>query len=98
MISSRTSLPPEEIPAEGPKSREAVFRVDVMFDDVEGEVVEAAETPDGDREKYRMAQSMILHQQEDGGKQAKNEEQHPFEFDDIWIGEITGGGTCRRCT
>ena len=48
------------VSCERPQAGEAEGRVDVVFDDIEGEVVEAAEGPDCDAEQYEQFQGRLV--------------------------------------
>ena len=54
------------------------MRVDVMFDDIEGEIVDAAETPDGQNEEEKFLEGRIFSDEEKGTCQADEDEEECF--------------------
>jgi hypothetical protein len=63
------------------KSRETIHGVDIAFEDVEREIVEAAEGPDRDHQKARHSKRRALEKHQDRRKQTQKEEQKAFGFD-----------------
>lgn len=86
----------EQISGERPQAGEAVAGIDVVFDDVEGKVVEPAEAPDRDAEQQRGFQFQVFGEQERRGENPHDEEQDAFEFDPAGIGEVFHGVRRRR--
>ncbi len=74
----------------GPEAGEAEGRVDVVLDDVKGEVVEAAEAPDTNDQQERDSERRLLQNEEGARKQAHQEEEGAFEFDPGGIREVFG--------
>ncbi|MDB6018656.1 MAG: hypothetical protein JWR19_3145 [Pedosphaera sp.] len=58
------------------------------MDDVEGEIVEAAEAPDAEGEERGDLERWVFENQEERGKKADEEEQNSFEFDQAMIREV----------
>ncbi len=77
-----------KIAEERPQPGEAVARVHVMFDDVEGEIIEPAETPDTNRQQHANLKGWSFQDQQDRGDQADDQEQDAFEFDHAGISEV----------
>jgi len=75
----------EEVEKDGMKSGELEWRIDVLFDDVEGKVVETAEGPDGDRDGQRGGRGGILDKECDGARQAHDEEESGFQVHETWV-------------
>ncbi len=75
-----------------PEAVEAVGRVDVVLDDVEGEVVEAAEAPDGDDQEEGELERRVGPEEVAGGEEAGEEKKSGFDDDPAW-GEVGHGGT-----
>ncbi len=59
-----------------------------MLDHVEGEVVGAAETPDGKGEEEGDLEGGLLEEEQNGGEQADEEEEEALELDETGVGEI----------
>ncbi len=68
----------------------AVWKVSV--NDVEGEVVEAAEAPDGDGKEQRGAHGGVVEDEKRGGEEAGKKEAGGLELDEAGIGECVNGG------
>jgi hypothetical protein len=62
--------------------------IDVMFDDVEGEVIEPAEGPDDKREKGGGFEIGMLGEEDGGSEEAEKEKEDPFELYPAGIGKV----------
>ena len=71
----------EEIAGEGAKAGETERGIDVAFEDVESEVVEAGEGPYSEDEQSGNAKRGALEKKKSGGEQAQEEKEETFEFD-----------------
>src|SRR5262249_38317693 len=63
------------VPGKGPKPREAVTGVNVVFDDIEGEVVGAGEAPHRHRQQQGHVEARALQEDERGREQAAEKEE-----------------------
>lgn len=70
-----------EVENSRPQTVEAVGGVDVVLDDVEGEVVEAAEAPDGDDQEEGELEGRAGPEEVAGGEEAGEEEEGGFDDD-----------------
>ncbi len=87
--------PRREVAEECEEAREAERRVDVAFEDVEGEVVEAAEGPDGDGEEDGEFECGAVEHEKNGGEQAQEQEEESFGFDPVRVSEVAHGESVR---
>jgi hypothetical protein len=69
----------EEIFGEGKKAGETEGWVDVMFDDVEGEIVGAAKAPDGEGDEDGGLEGEVLEEEKSDAGGADDEEEKRFE-------------------
>ena len=78
----------EQRAGEGEKSRETIRGVDIAFEDLEREIVEAAEGPGRDHQKARRSKRRALEKHQDRRKQTQKEEQKAFGFDPGGAGQV----------
>jgi hypothetical protein len=78
----------KQVKREGPEAREFEAGIDVVFDDVEGEVVEAAEAPNRNGEQDGGFEMRVFEQEQDGGEEADEQEEEAFEFNPGGVGEV----------
>jgi hypothetical protein len=64
-----------QVTDEGEEAGEAETRVDVAFEDVEGEVIEAAEAPDGEQQESTGSKCGVVDHEEDTGKESEEQEE-----------------------
>jgi len=76
------SPPLPEIDAKRPQARKFESRVNVAFKDVKREIVEAAKTPNRDKEKESHAQGKVFSEQNRRGDDARKQEQEALENDE----------------
>jgi len=86
----------EEVLEEGREAGEAVAGVDVVLDDVESEIVEAGESPDGHAEEECVLQRGGFDEEQRGGDDADQEEEGAFDFDCEGGFEVGHGREGRR--
>ena len=67
-----------------------------MLDDVEREVVKAAEAPDRYRQQHADLERWLLGNQQRSGRNPDAEEQDAFEFDQARVGEVFHWVTSKR--
>jgi len=80
-----------EVTEEGPESGESVAGVNVMLDDVEGEIVEPAETPHTNRQQYSNFHGRCFEDQQERGTKADDQKQYALELDQARVGEVFHG-------
>lgn len=80
----------EEVAEEGGEACEAVGGIDVMLDDVEGEVVGAGEGPDGDEEQEGDFEGGGGEEDAGGGEEASEEEEEGFEVEELGGFDVHG--------
>lgn len=81
---------------EGEEPREAVVGVDIVLDDIEGEVVGAAEGPDRDAEENRGGDIGRLEEEQGGGEETQDQKENAFDpnhFRALEIGHASFPGT-----
>lgn len=76
----------EEIFGKGEKPGEFVGWIDIVFDDVKGEVVKAAEGPDDEGEKRDGFEIGMFGEEDGGGEEAEEEEKDAFDFNPAGVG------------
>ncbi len=86
----------KEIAREGEEAGELIGGIDVVFQHVEREVVEAAERPDGDKEQGGYAKRWPLEKQQDRRDHTQEQEENPFRFDPGQVGQVFHAGELRR--
>ena len=84
----------KEIAGEGEEAGEAVFGIDVFVDDVEGEIVETAKTPDADGEQCGGLEGGAVEKEQSGGGEADEQEEEAFELDPERVGKVAHGWDC----
>jgi hypothetical protein len=78
----------EQVACEREKAGETKRRIDVAFQNIEGEVVEAGEGPHREDEQGGHAECGPLEKQQCRGQQTQEEEKQGFEFDPERAGEV----------
>src|SRR3954451_4428601 len=86
------ALVAEEGLEDGGQAGEAVGGVDVVLDDVEGEVVGAAEAPDGQGEEGEVLEGEDFEEEGGGGEEAGDQEEDGLEVEEFGVGEVGHGG------
>jgi hypothetical protein len=79
-----------------PIPRELEVRIHVVFDDIECEVVEAAEAPDGEGEQEGCSPVRLLNQQERRRQQANKQKQKSLGLNPPWVSQIFHFGASLR--
>ena len=78
----------------GIEAGEFVGGIDILFDDVEGEVVEAAEAPDHQGQIEQGVPRGIFEIENGGAGEANEEEKRGLEFHPDGVGEVFHGKFC----
>lgn len=82
---------PEKIFEKVPQSREAVLRVDVMFDHIKREIIRSAECPDGDQQQDSRTKGWGFDQHAGAGEKAEQDKQPGLEIHEPGVFEVHGG-------
>jgi hypothetical protein len=86
----------QQVDSKGEKSREAVRRVYVPFQNIEGEIVETTEAPDGEEQQTNNTKCGTLKEEQNCGEHTQEEEEEPFRLDPSGIGQILDVGHLLR--
>src|SRR5262249_22549600 len=82
-------LRPQEVSSKSDQTREAKCRIDIVLDDVKGEVVKPAERPYRYPEQHRNAEARMLKDKKSGSTQTNYQKRNPFQFDQSGTFEVS---------
>jgi hypothetical protein len=77
-----------QITEEGPQPGKTIVGINVVLDDVEGEIVKAAEAPDGNYEQNSDLQTGLLEDEQDGGDDSHDQKEDALQFDPKGVREV----------